>query len=88
MKYDVGCKCADNILTESHQDSMLPASKITNIESDGRPVTIQWAVRHYSENWTFKKFQMSSIQTYSASSANGEEIRKPLQHVHDAGIRS
>jgi len=34
MKYDVGCKRADNILARSHQDSMLPASKVTYIESD------------------------------------------------------
>jgi len=40
-KYDVGCKHADNILAGSHQDGMLPASKVTNIESDGQPVTIQ-----------------------------------------------
>ena len=67
---------------------MLPALKVPHIESDGQPVTIRSAVQHYSENWTFKTIWMSSIHTYSASSVNGEEIRKPLQHVYDAGICS
>jgi len=86
MKYDIGCKCADNILAESHQDSMLPASKVTHIESDGQLVTIPSAIRYHSKNGTFKTIRMSSIQTYSVGSENREEIQKPLQYVYDAGI--
>jgi len=67
---------------------MIPASKVTYIESDGQPVTIRSIVWHHSENQTLKTIQIPSIQTYSTCSENGEEIGKPPQYVHDAGICS
>ena len=67
---------------------MLPALKVTYIESDERPVTIRSIVSHNSENRTVTTAQMSSIETYSTRSENGEEIRKPLQYVQDVGISS
>ena len=66
---------------------MLPASKITYIESDGQPVTIRSIEWHHSENRTLTTIWMLSVQTYSTRSENGKEIWKPLQYVHDAGIR-
>jgi len=65
---------------------MLPASKVTYIESDGQPVTRRSIVWHHYENWTLKTIQMLSVQTYPTCSKNGEEIRKLLQYVHNAGI--
>jgi len=66
---------------------MLSTLKVTNIESDRQPVTIRSIVRHHSENWTLEKIWLSSIQTHPTHSKNREEIRKPLQYVHDVGIR-
>ena len=87
-KHDVGCKRADNILARSHQDSMLPAPKVTYIESDGQPVTKRSIVWYHSENQTLTTIRMPCIQIKSTHSENGEEIWKPLQYVHDVGICS
>jgi len=65
---------------------MLPAWKVTNIESGRQSVTVRSIVRHHSENRTLKTIWLSSIQTHPTRSKNGEEIRKPLQYVYDAGI--
>jgi len=65
---------------------MLPALKVTHIESDRQLVTIRSIVWHHSENRSLETIWLSSVQTHPTRSKNGEVIQKPLQYVQDAGI--
>jgi len=64
MKYDVGCKHADNVLARGHQDSMLFKSEDTNNEPDRQPVTLRSTVWYPSKNKTPETIWLSSIQTH------------------------
>ena len=50
MKYDVGCQWANKVLARSRMDSMLSASKVSNLKSFGQPLPLQSPVQYYSED--------------------------------------